>query len=291
MPRLAVLLIAAITVLWGLNWPAMKVVVGEMSPWTFRAACVVISAAGLMALAAFAREPMWPPRSLWPPLLGTGLLGVTAWQMLSALGLQYIGGGRGAIVSYTMPVWTTILGALFLGERLDHRRILALALGMAGIAVLVAPDLIGMARNPLGPILMTTAAISWAGAIVLLKTRRWPIGVMALTAWQLILGGIPILLAWAVLDPHPDLSRLTWKGAFCALYASTVALIFCFAAYNKVVIMLPATAAAISTLAIPVVGLLSSAWLLGEPAGWREFAALVFVLSGVGLVLVPARAA
>ena len=38
--------------------------------------------------------------------------------------------------------------------------------------------------------------------------------------------------------------------------------------------MLPATAAAISTLAIPVVGLLSSAWLLGEPVGWREVAAL-----------------
>ncbi|MFO1073125.1 MAG: DMT family transporter [Geminicoccaceae bacterium] len=288
-PSAALVLIAAITLLWGLNWPAMKVVVGEISPWTFRAACVVISGGGLMLLAALGREPIVPPRGFWLPLTGVALLSVTAWQMLSAFGLQHIEGGRGAIVSFTMPVWAAILGALFLGERLDGRRVLALSLGMAGIAVLVAPDLLDLSRSPLGPLLMTAAAISWAGGIVLLKSRRWPIGILALTAWQLILGGIPILLAWAVLEPSPDLSRLTWRGILCGLYAATVALIFCFAAHNKVVTMLPATAAAISTLAIPVVGLLSSAVLLGEPAGWRELLALALVLGGMGLVLLPRR--
>ena len=95
------------------------------------------------------------------------------------------------------------------------------------------------------------------------------------------------MLAWLILEPHPDLSHLTWGGALATLYAATVALIFCFAAHNKVVTMLPATAAAISTLAIPVVGLLSSAWLLHEPVGWREVAALVLVLAAIGLVLTP----
>ena len=66
-----------------------------------------------------------------------------------------------------------------------------------------------------------------------------------------------------------------------------MALIFCFAAHNKVVTLLPATAAAVSTLAIPVVGLLSSAWLLGEPVGWREFAALLLVVAAIALVLLP----
>lgn len=289
MPRAAVLLIAAITVLWGLNWPAMKVAVREFSPWTFRAVCVAVSGAGLMGLAALARERIVPPRALWPPLAGVGLLSVTLWQMFSAYGLQHIEGGRGAIVSYTMPVWAAIFGALCLGERLDARRLLALALGMAGVAVLVGPDLVGMTRSPLGPLLMTAAAISWAGGIVLLKSRDWPIGILALTAWQLVLGGVPIVLAWAVLDPSPDLSRVSWQGIAGVAYASTVALIFCFAAHNKVVTLLPATAAAIGTLAIPVVGLFSSAWLLGEPAGGRELAALGLVLGGMALVLVPPR--
>ena len=107
-----------------------------------------------------------------------------------------------------------------------------------------------------------------------MKGEVWPIGVIALTGWQLVLGGIPIVLAWLVIEPHPDLSHLSWTGILATLYAATVALIFCFAAHNKVVTMLPATVAAISTLAIPVVGLLSSAWLLGEPLGcasWRPW--------------------
>jgi drug/metabolite transporter (DMT)-like permease len=97
------------------------------------------------------------------------------------------------------------------------------------------------------------------------------------------------VLAWLVIEPHPDLSHLTWKGILATGYAATVALIFCFAAHNKVVTMLPASVAAISTLAIPVVGLLSSAWLLGEPAGLRELAALALVLVAMALVLLPHR--
>ena len=48
---------------------------------------------------------------------------------------------------------------------------------------------------------------------------------------------------------------------------------------------MPATAAAINTLAIPIVGLLSSAWLLGEPVGWREFGELVLVHAAIAMVL------
>lgn len=290
-PPRTLLLIAAITLLWGLNWPAMKLAVGELSPWTFRAVCVVVSALGLMALAMIARERIVPPRRLWAPLAGVALLNVTGWHLLSAFGLLYIEGGRAAIVAYTMPVWAALLSALFLGERFDARRAAALFLGMAGVAFLIGPDLLGMSQSPLGPILMTGAAVSWAGGTVGIKAERWPIGVMAFSGWQLLIGGVPILLACLLLEPVPDLSRLTWRGALATAYASTVALIFCFAAYNKVVTMLSATAAAISTLATPVVGLLSAAWLLGEPAGWRELLALGFVLSAMALVLVPRRRA
>lgn len=289
MPRAAVLLIAAITVLWGLNWPAMKIAVSEVSPWTFRVICVLISGPGLLALAALTGERRLPPRPVWPALLLLSSLNVTGWFLFSAFGLQHIEGGRGAIVSYTMPVWAALLSAFYLGERLDVRRLGALALGMLGMAVLVGPDLAAFGESPLGPLLMTGAALCWAGGTVTLKSRDWGIGIVALTGWQIVIGGLPILLLGLALEPRPDLAHLTWRGALGILYASTVALIFCMAAFNKVVTLLPATAAAVSTLAIPVVGLLSSAWLLGEPAGWREFLALGLVLGGMTLVLVPKR--
>jgi len=265
----------------------MKFAVGELSPFTFRSFCVVVSGLGLMSLAALTGERIAVPRALWLPLGAVAVLSVTGWHLFSAFSLVHMGGGRGAIVAYTMPVWAALFGAWYLGERLDRRRLVSLAMGMLGIGLLIGPDLFGMSRNPQGPLLMIGAAISWAAGIVVMKRESWPVGIMALTGWQLLVGGVPIVLAWLVLEPRPDLSHLTWGGAMATLYAATVALIFCFAAHNKVVTMLPATAAAISTLAIPVVGLLSSAWLLHEPVGWREVAALALVLSAIGLVLTP----
>jgi drug/metabolite transporter (DMT)-like permease len=286
-PRAAVVLIAAISVLWGLNWPIMKVAVTELSPWTFRTVCVVISGVGLMLLAWASGESLSVPRRQWRALLIVSVFSVTGWHLFSAFSLVHMGGGRGAIVAYTMPIWAALFSAWYLKERPTRRRLTALVVGMAGILFLIGPDLLGIGHDPLGPMFMIGAAICWAAGIVTLKGERWQIGIMALTGWQLLLGGIPIVLAWLVVEPHPDLSRLTWAGGLATLYAATVALIFCFAAHNKVVTLLPATAAAISTLAIPVVGLLSSAWLLGEPIGWRDVAALVLVLASIALVLLP----
>ena len=287
MPRAAVGLIAAISVLWGLNWPMMKVAVGELSPWTFRTVCVVVSGFGLLLLARATGERLTVLRSQWRALALVSLLSVTGWHLFSAFSLVHMGGGRGAIVAYTMPIWAALLSAWYLKERPTRRRLAALTVGMAGIALLIGPDLFGLGHDPLGPLLMIGAAMCWAAGIVVLKGERWQVGIMALTGWQLLLGGIPIVLAWLVIERHPDLSHLTWAGGLATLYAATVALIFCFAAHNKVVTLVPATAAAISTLAIPVIGLLSSAWLLGEPIGWRDVAALVLVLGSIALVLLP----
>ena len=265
----------------------MKLAVGELSPWTFRTVCVVVAGGGLMLVGRLWGDRLLPRRDEWLPLVAVSLLSVTAWHLFSAFGLTHIEGGRAAVVAYSMPAWAALFGALYLKERLGRRQLAALALGMAGVAVLTGPDLI--AGSPIGPLLMTGAAISWAGGIVLLKGRHWSIGVVPHTGWQLILGGIPIVLAWLALEPDPDLSRLTWRGLLGTGYAATVALIFCFTAHNKVVTMLPAAVAALSTLAIPVVGLFSSALILGEPLGTRELVALLLVAGSIALALLPRR--
>lgn len=285
------LLIGAVTLLWGLNWPAMRAAVVELSPLTFRVFCVVVAGLGLLAIAAVGKEPMWPRAAAWRPILLLSLVNVTGWQMLSAFALQHIGGGHGAIIAYTMPIWATLLSALWLKERIDGRKILALGLGMAGMLALFGKDLVALGETPVGMLYMLGAALCWALATVGIKTYRWGIGIVALSGWQLVIGGLPILLAWLWLEPSPDLSHLTWRGLLAAVYAATVALIFCFTAYNKIVTLLPASVAAVSTLAIPVVGVMTSAWLLGEPVGLGEMAALVLVLVALSLALLPSRRA
>ena len=133
---------------------------------------------------------------------------------------------------------------------------------------------------------MIGAAICWAAGIVVMKGDALAGRDHGAHRLAAALGGVPIVLAWLVLEPHPDLSHLTWTGALATLYAC----------HRGPDLLLrrpqqggdPAAgdgAAAISTLAIPVVGLLSSAWLLGEPVGWREVGGPVLVLAAMSLVL------
>ncbi|MDW8340130.1 MAG: DMT family transporter [Geminicoccaceae bacterium] len=280
-------LVAAVTVLWGLNWPAMKLAVDQFEPWTFRVVSVLGAGTTLLALARISGEPWRLPRRLVLPHLAISFAGVTLWHMLTAYGLLLIGGGRAAIIAFTMPLWATLLSVLFLRERPTFRVVLALVSGMAGLGVLVGPELVRIGREPLGSLLVLAAAFVWAVQTVATKAFEWGIGTMALSAWQLLAGGLPILFVWFVLGAWPDPERVTWEGVLALLYVVFVALVFCFTAYLRIVRSLPAIVASLSTLAIPVVGVASSAWLLGEPVGVRELVALLLVVAAIGLVLVP----
>ncbi|MDF1585114.1 DMT family transporter [Marinimicrococcus flavescens] len=285
-----VALIAVVTVLWGLNWPAMKIAVTGFPPWTFRAACVLGAGLTLLLLARLSGEPVRLERRLVAPLCLAALTGVTAWQMLVAYGLMHMGSGRAAIIAFTMPIWAALLSALFLRERITTRVLMALALGMAGMALLLGAELARVGASPLGAALMLLAALSWGAGTVATKAWDWRIGTMALAGWQLVVGGLPILAVWALVEAPVDLSGVDLSATLALLYVVFVALVFCFTSYLRLVRLLPASVAALSTLAIPVVGLSSSALLLGEPVGLREGGALLFILAALALVLMPGNA-
>ena len=275
--------------LWGLNWPVMKFAVGELSPWTFRTACVLISGLGLMALAAFSGERMALPRPQWPALLAVALLSVTGWHLFSAWSLVHMGGGRGAIVAYTMPIWAARVQRLVpqgAAEPPPHGRP-GPRHGRAS-PCLIGPELFGLHSNPLGPLLMIGAAICWAGGIVAMKGQSWPIGIMALTGWQLIIGGVPIVLAWLVLEPQPGpvaahLGRRPGH-ALCRHRGADLLLRRPQQGGHA-----PAGDRGRDQHAGDPRRRASSAppGCSGEPVGWRELAALVLVLAAIAMVLLP----
>ncbi len=283
--RLVLGLVAFVTVFWGLNWPAMKVAVAELGPLFFRSLNIYLAACGLFLLARLGGERLRPAPGELRRLLPVALVNVGGWHLFTGLGLALIEGGRAAIIAYTMPVWAALVERLWLGHRQGPRVMLALALGLVGVMVLIAPELTRLSDRPLGALLILAAAISWATGSVMTRAGRWSLAVLPLTGWQLVLGGLPVVAAWLLVDPVPDLSALTWRGILGTAYASTIALVLCFAAFIKMVTLLPPAVVGISILATPVVGLLSSAWLLGEPAGLREAVALALVLPAIALVL------
>ncbi len=281
-------LLAALALLWGVNWPAMKLAVAETGPWTFRAICLYVGAAGLFAVGYLRGLDLRLPRGRFLALAAASFLNITIWHVTSAYGLVAMSAGRAVLVAFTMPLWATLLGAVLLGERLSIRKIGALLCGLAGLGLLALPAGDAFAQSPVGLALMLSAAIGWAAGTVAVKAMRFEMSAVALTAWQLAVGGVPVLVGMLVFEGGGAgfANGLPSPSSVAGLvYAATVPMIFCHWAWYRVLEILPASLASIGTLAVPVVGVLSSALLLGEAFGWTEIAAMACVVAALALAL------
>ena len=286
LPRFGFVLLIFLSVFWGSNWPMMKIGLREIPVWTFRTLCLFLGGFGVLCIAKANGLILTIPRAeLWPLIL-VSLLNITGWHLCSAYGLITMDAGRAVIIGYTMPVWASILGTFILGERLTFARLIGLFLGIAGLLILIGADIKALGSAPLGAIFMLGAAVTWAGGTVLLKYFRWTMPITVLTGWQLILGGIPVIIGAFILEPMTVLLHVSWQGALATGYVILIGNIFCFWAWVKVVNLFPASVASIGTLAIPVIGVLSSALFLGEPVGFREIAALILVVTALSVVMV-----
>lgn len=276
--------LGALALVWGSAFPAIKFVLGEMPVLTFRALCLISGALGVAALALSRGRSLavtWSQLG-WLAVLGT--FNSLGWNIFTAYGLLYLPAGRAVIIGYTMPLWTVIAAALILGERITLRKVIGLALGFAGLAVLIGPELAEMGKAPLGVALVLCAAISWAIGIVLLKWRDPQVPTTVLAAWQLGLASLPLIVAAAIVDDFDwQMSGEAWFAmAFVVLGAMVAAHLLWF----TIVRLLPASLASISTLLIPVVGVIVGALWLGEQVGPAEIGALILVIAGLFVVLV-----
>ncbi len=290
LPRSAWLLVALLTAGWGFNWPIMKVALRELPPWTFRSVCLACAMLTLFVIARAQGQSLRPPPGAWLPLSVVALCNVTAWSLFSVYGIKYLAAGRAAILAYTMPAWTGLLGVWLLREPLTRRRLLGLALGMLGMAALMGSEMSQLRAAPIGALFMLGAAWSWALGTVVFK--RYPIAMpsAALTAWTLLLGGAPIWIATPLIEGY-TLKPLSLWPTLATLYNMVIAFNLCYWAWQKIMTRASAGVSAMSTLMIPVLGVLSGMVLLGERPGWQELAALLLVLGALATVLLPSKAA
>lgn len=280
----------ALALFWGLNWPAVKIILSIFPPFTLRVLGLGSGALLLLLLAGAKRLPLLPPRSAWPGIVVGGVLAVAVFNLAVAWAQLSTSTSRAAVLTFTMPMMSALLAWLVLGERLDRRRGLALLLGGCGVAVLAWPVLqaifaghdLAAARGLVFPLV---AALGWAAGTVYLK--RWPVAGnrIVVTAWQLVVGaGCALAGALIANESFPTRgwnAQVAGALTFHIVLGTAVAYWLWFVLSERV----SATVAALTTLMVPVVGVLGAMALVGDrpaPADWWGFA---FVLSGAGLIV------
>ena len=272
--------LAITSVGWGFNWPVTKYLLSELPPLTFRGATGVVGACLLAALALARGQSLCVPRKLWPRLMLAALLNVTGWM---GLALLWLPASEAALIAYTMPVWASILAWPVLGERPTLLRTLALVMAFAGLAAIMGGNGLTATTVQLPGIIMAlTGAVGFALGTVLAKRLPVPLPPIPAAAWQIGLGCFPIVIIGLAIETT-HIEKVTQLGWWLLVYSTVIQFCIAYVSWFAALARLPASVAAIGTMAVPVIGVVASAAALHEPLGPTQVAALLFTLAGVVL--------
>jgi drug/metabolite transporter (DMT)-like permease len=279
--------IVILMVIWGCNWPVLKIGVQEIAPLTFRAMTLPFAALGMLAIARASGDSIRVPRQWWWRLVVLAFFNIAGWNGFVLFGVQQLPAGRSAIIAYTMPIWATLIAMYVLHEPLSRRKIFGLVLGTMGMVVLLGDDIRHIRSTPTGAILILCAAMLWAVGTVLLRKWKPPIAQNTMSGWMMLIGWLPLAIAAPFFETHPwsYLGHLSGGAWFAILYNIFLAGTVAHWAWFTLARTLPVAVSSLSSLPVPVVGVFAGMIFLGERPGVAEFVALGLVIASLFAVL------
>ena len=283
------LMLVALCLIWGLTWPLMRIALYQMEPLAMRASS---GGLGALALVLFCLAPRRsfrvPSAKAWLHIVIASILTVVGFTVLSAFAQLVATTGRVTVLAYTMPVWTVLLAWPFLGERPSRIQVAAIGLCAAGLAVLIYP--LATTGVPFGIVLAVATGMSWAAGTVYLKWVHIEADPMGVASWQLVVAFVVVGLFMAIFEGRPDFSELRADGLTALVFTGVVGNGVAYGLWFTVIRRLPAVTASLGVLAVPVVGIVASYFMLGEIPTAADIVgfALIFAASACVLFTRPA---
>lgn len=281
-------LLGALTLVWGTNWPLFRIALDEMPVWTFRTIVLATAIVMLVAILLIRRESFAVPRGKWPALIAAAMMNIGVWNIATSLAVLYIPSGHASVLAYTMPLWVALMGFMVFGQRLTPRLLAAIAIGAAAVVALMAPNFRDYAQAPWGLFWGLLAGFCWAVGTFIVKRTAWPGMGLSLTFWQVAICLPPIALGALLIEGLPT----HWpsaKALGATIYTGAIPMALGTATWFALVKLLPAQVAALSSIAIPIVAIVSGILILHEPLSWLQAAAIASTVISLWLALMPGQ--
>jgi drug/metabolite transporter (DMT)-like permease len=278
----AVLAIAALSCIWGYNWVVMKGCLQYADAYDFAALRTGIGAVSLFALLLWKRRPL-RPEAFWMTAL-LGFVSTTACIGLVTLALVTGGVGKTAILVYIMPFWVLLLAWPILAEHIRGAQWIPVILAFSGLLIILEPW--NLQSTFISKLFAVLAGVAWALSAIMTKimTRKRSFDLISLTAWQMLLGALPLgMIALFVSD-----TPVRWTPYFTIglLYSSIVSQGLALVLWFFILSKLSAGVASMGTLATPVIGTIAAAIELGERPSVLEAWGMLLILTALALLAV-----
>ena len=275
--------LAITSVGWGFNWPVTKYLLSELPPLTLRGVTGVIGAGLLALLAILNGQSLRVPREWWPRRVMAAFFNVTCWMVLMGLALLWLPASEAALIAYTMPIWASMMAWPVLGERPNLLRVISLAMAFAGLSAIMGGNGFAASMSKLPGIIMALGgAVGFAVGTILAKKLPLHLPPLTAAAWQIGIGCLPVAIVGLFVETT-DIAAVSNLGWWLVVYSTVIQFCVAYVSWFAALARLPASVAAIGTMAVPVIGVVASAITLHEPLGTGQIAALLFTLAGVAL--------
>jgi drug/metabolite transporter (DMT)-like permease len=286
-PRQLTILVL-LTLAWGFNWPVMKLGVTAYPPLTFRALSIVLGIPILALALLVLKVPFNLPRRNWPELLKLTTFNMLVWHVCMILAVTSLSSGRAAILGYTMPIFSAVIGAFVFAAALSVRGWLGVGAAAIGVSLLLWHEFTGLAGRPGAVALALFAAAVWALGTQMLRRSRIDAQTLTLSFWMTVIAGVVLSVLAAIFEgaQFKMPSRSVW---WAIAYNAVLIFGFAHAAWFTLARSLPPVASTLSVMFIPVLGVFSGALWLGEILHWQDWAAVVLMVVAIASVLWPTR--
>jgi O-acetylserine/cysteine efflux transporter len=267
----------SVAIVWGLNFIAIKIGVGELSPLLLAALRFLFAAVPIVFFVGPPKAPGWAV-ALYGLLIGAGQFGVLFIAMHQGFPV-----GLASLVIQAQVFFTILFASMFLGERPRRAQIAGAAIGFAGMAIIGSER--GAGAN-LGPFLLVIlAAIFWAFGNVLAKSFG-KVDALALTVWSSLAAPAPLLLLSLALDGTAGLASLAHpspKLIISVLIISYGGTVFGYGVWAWLLARHSAATVAPFALLVPIVGMIAGAIIFGETLTLVELLGGGLVMLGLAL--------
>jgi len=257
---------AAVYVIWGSTYFAIRVTLDSMSAGASAAVRFVIAGPFLLLLARLNGHSIVPPRRELVSLAIIGCLLLVGGNGLVVWSEQYVASGLAALTVATTPLWIAIFGALLpRGERLPATGWAGVLLGLTGLAVLLWPQLRTGASSALhAEAALLMATLCWTCGSLYSKRVALSVSPLVATGWEMLTAGVVLSLIAAQAGAFSHFAP-TRQGllalAYLALFGSCIA----FTAFGWLLHHVPAPKVMTYAYVNPVIAVLLGCLLRNEP--------------------------
>ncbi|CAM4460165.1 MAG: putative cystine transporter YijE [Legionellaceae bacterium] len=259
-------LLISLIIIWGINWPMMKIGIHYISPLWFCSTRLGIGSLALFLFLIISKKFRIPSREDIPNIAVIAIFQMAIYLCMINLALKQVNVGQSAILSYTSPLWVAPIAIFIFKEAISPLKIIGLIIAFIGVIILFNPFHHDWSNPQLviGNIQLFLASICFAITILYSRFTKWHNPPLILMPWQLGLGSLLTLITAIIFEPHPTIV-LGLPLTFVLFYTSIFASAFAYWSMITISKTLPAITSSLALLGVPLLGLVLATVFLHEP--------------------------